>query len=57
MVRPLERAPSQLLRVRLENRCALGFVWCLAVIQALDVDRAEPWPDGQDREEDQALLV
>jgi tetratricopeptide (TPR) repeat protein len=45
------------LRVRLENRCALGFVWCLAVIQALDVDRAEPWPDGQDREEDQALLV
>jgi hypothetical protein len=57
MVRPLERAPSQLLRVRLENRCALGFVWCLAVIQALDVDRADPWPDGQDREEDQALLV
>ena len=34
-----------------------GFVWGLAVIQALDVDRAEPWPDGQDREEDQALLV
>ena len=27
------------------------------VIQALDVDRAEPWPDGQDRQEDQTLPV
>jgi hypothetical protein len=27
------------------------------MIQALDVDRAEPWPDGQDRQEDQALPV
>jgi transposase len=27
------------------------------VIQARDVDRAEPWPDGQDRQEDQALPV
>ena len=27
------------------------------LIQALDVDRAEPWPDGQDRQEDQALPV
>ncbi|WP_245452130.1 acyl-homoserine-lactone synthase, partial [Mesorhizobium waimense] len=25
------------------------------VIQAVDVDRTEPWPDGQDRQEDQAL--
>ncbi len=25
------------------------------MIQALDVDRAEPWPDGQDRQEDQAV--
>jgi hypothetical protein len=24
------------------------------MIQALDVDRAEPWPHGQDRQEDQA---
>jgi hypothetical protein len=30
-------------------------VW--GVIQAMDVDRAEPWPDGQDRQEDQALSV
>ena len=27
------------------------------VIQALDVDRAEPWPDGRDRPQDQALPV
>lgn len=27
------------------------------VIQAVDVDRAEPWPDGRDRQEDQALPV
>ena len=27
------------------------------VIQALDVDRAEPWPNGQDRQEDQAVSV
>jgi hypothetical protein len=27
------------------------------LIQALDVDKAEPWPDGQDRQEDQALPV
>jgi hypothetical protein len=27
------------------------------MIQALDVDRTEPWPDGQDRQEDQALPV
>jgi len=25
------------------------------MIQALDVDRAEPWLDGQDRQEDQAV--
>jgi hypothetical protein len=24
------------------------------LIQALDVDRAEPWPDGPDRQEDEA---
>ncbi|MDP3175538.1 MAG: helix-turn-helix domain-containing protein [Phenylobacterium sp.] len=28
-----------------------------SVIQARDVDRAEPWPDGQDREEDQAISI
>jgi hypothetical protein len=27
------------------------------MIQALDVDRREPWPDGQDRQEDEALPV
>lgn len=27
------------------------------LIQALDVDRAESWPDDQDRQEDQALPV
>ena len=27
------------------------------MIQALDVDRTEPWPDGRDRQEDQALPV
>lgn len=27
------------------------------MIQALDVDRAKPWADGPDREEDQALPV
>ena len=26
-------------------------------VTTLDVDRAEPWPDGQDRQEDQALPV
>ncbi len=35
-------------------RASLGFV---VMIQALDVDRTEPWPDGQDRQEDQALPV
>ncbi len=35
-------------------RDSLGSV---VMIQALDVDRAEPWPDGQDRQEDQALPV
>lgn len=29
----------------------------LDVIQARDVDRAKPWPDGPDRQEDQALSV
>ncbi len=32
-----------------------GFGWRGDLIQAVDVDRAEPWPDGQDRQEDQAL--
>ena len=32
-----------------------GFAGCRAVIQALDVDRAKPWANGQDRQEDQAL--
>jgi len=41
------------LRGRLEKRFAgLGIV-----IQALDVDRQEPWPYGQDRQEDQALSL
>jgi len=29
----------------------------VVMIQAVDVDTAEPWPDGQDRQEDQALPV
>jgi hypothetical protein len=45
-----------LLRDRLENgggdSSGVEFL-----IQALDVDRAKPWPDGQDRQEDQALSV
>ncbi|WP_186395681.1 hypothetical protein, partial [Stappia sp. TSB10GB4] len=32
-----------------------GFSLRRFVIQALNVDRAESWPDGQDRQEDQAL--
>jgi len=44
---------SVALRGRLEKRFAgLGIV-----IQALDVDRQEPWPYGQDRQEDQALSL
>jgi hypothetical protein len=27
------------------------------VIQALDVDRAESWPDGEDCQEDEALPI
>jgi hypothetical protein len=27
------------------------------LIHALDVDRAKPWPDGQDRQDDEALPV
>jgi hypothetical protein len=36
-------------------KSAMGGV--VFVIQAWDVDRAEPRPDGQDREEDEALPV
>lgn len=32
-----------------------GFAARRFVIQAADVDQTEPWPDGQDRREDQAL--
>jgi hypothetical protein len=57
MGNPPPPTPSMLpLRVRFENRerdSAGGSV----AIQALDVDRAKPWPDGQDRQEDQALPV
>ena len=35
----------------------VGFAVRRIVIQALDVDRTEPWPDGQDCQEDQALSV
>jgi hypothetical protein len=28
-----------------------------ALIQALDVERAKPWPDGQDRQKEQAPPV
>ena len=45
------------LRVRFENRRGGDSAGGVVVIQALDVDRAEPWPDGQDRQEDQALPV
>jgi hypothetical protein len=31
--------------------------WLRVMIQALDVDRTEPRPDGQDRPEDAALSV
>ena len=44
------------LRVRFEIQ-GWGFAARRFVIQALDVDRAEPWPDGQDRQEDEALSV
>ena len=46
-------AAAQLLRGRLEkDSIGIG-----DVIQARDVDRAESWPDGQDRQEDEALPV
>jgi hypothetical protein len=44
---------DEFLRVRLEKDSIAGRV----MIQALDVDRAEPWPHGQDRQEDQTLPV
>jgi hypothetical protein len=56
ILKVLLRNITRLLRVRFENRrgdSAAGSI----MIQALDVDRAEPWPDGQDRQEDQALPV
>jgi hypothetical protein len=34
-----------------------GFSLTVAVIQARDVDRAEPRPDGRDCQEDEALPV
>ena len=46
-----------LLRARFENRLDGDSICGWVMIQALDVDRAEPWPDGQDRPEDQALPV
>ena len=49
-------AALNLLRVRFEIQ-GWGFAARRFVIQALDVDRAEPWPDGQDRQEDEALSV
>ena len=45
------------LRARFENRLDGDSICGWVMIQALDVDRAEPWPDGQDRPEDQALPV
>jgi DNA-binding transcriptional ArsR family regulator len=48
-----EKPRLKALRVRLEK----GSIGGRVVIQALNVDRAEPWPDGQDRQEDQALPV
>jgi hypothetical protein len=45
------------LRGCLENRLAGDFAEGGIVIQALDVDRAKPWADGADRQEDQALPV
>ncbi len=54
---PGTRDPALPFRVRLEAVWKRDFTWCGPVIQALDVDRAEPWPDGQDRQEDEALPV
>ena len=34
-----------------------GFTGRRLMIQARDVDREEPWPDGQDRQEDQTIPV
>lgn len=48
--------PANYVRGRFESReRAIGAGGFL--IQAVDVDRTEPWPDGQDRQEDQALPV
>jgi hypothetical protein len=48
---------QQALRDCFENRSVRDSAGGWVVIQALDVDRAEPWPDGQDRQEDQTLPV
>ena len=45
-----------LLRGRLENVISWDSDWCGFVIQALDVDKAEPRPDGPDRQEDQVRV-
>ncbi len=51
-LKDISRVSESVLKIG-EGDSAAGSV----MIQALDVDRAEPWPDGQDRQEDQALPV
>jgi hypothetical protein len=53
----ISSAARGVLRVRFENRRWGDGASSSVVIQALDVDRAEPWPDGPDRQKDQALPV
>lgn len=49
----LDQSAKQLegLRDRLKTDCSV----CCGVIQAVDVEPSDAWPDGQDREEDPAL--
>ncbi len=57
---PLSIQVGQCYLTRLEavgKRGRWGFSLTAAVIQAWDVDRAEPRPDGRDCQEDEALPV
>jgi hypothetical protein len=52
------RAERAICAAELRGRLEMWFgdsTWAGAMIQALDVDRAEPWPDGPDCQEDEAL--
>ena len=53
----VEATPTQLAERLFGKLFLRDSVWAGLVIQARDVERAEPWPDGQDRPEDQAVSV